>query len=93
MNTTVVFIALSLLIIAGYTVFISGLVTIDNKVSKVQKTINEFYEINKKLGEVNDTLISLGKEENKISFDLNENIKEVIALNTELIEFIKKRLI
>ena len=79
------FLALVLLTIVGFVVVTAGLVTIDNKVSKIWKSIDEFYEINKELAEINDTLISIAEEENKTSLDICEHIRDVITLNTELI--------
>lgn len=88
MNTTVVFIALVLLIAAGFAVLTAGLVTIDNKVSKIWDTVNEFYKINKGLGDVNSALISAGEKANNTMLDLCDHVKEVIKDNADLIQAI-----
>ena len=85
MDTTAVFILLALFIMVGFAVLTNSLVAIDNRVSKIWDTINKFYEINKGLIDVNNTLIALGGEVNRTSLDVCEHIKDIIALNTELI--------
>lgn len=81
MNTTVLFIALVLLIVVGFAVLTAGLVTIDNKIDEVQDTINE-------LCETYSSLLSTEEEANKTMLDLCDHIKEVIKDNADLIQAI-----
>jgi predicted PurR-regulated permease PerM len=81
MNTTVLFIALVLLIVVGFTVLTAGLVTINNKIDEVQDTINILYETYR-------NLISTEEDANKTMLDLCNHVKEVIKDNADLIQAI-----